>query len=83
VRSGQHLDQGRLPRTVLAEQAVDLARRDVEVHTVQCPDAGELLDDIPHREQQRCHGGKIGALTSAVQRANNAFSRYFSDDIEP
>jgi hypothetical protein len=52
LRPGQHLDQGRLPGAVLAEQAVHLARRDVEVDVVERADARELLDDAAHLQQR-------------------------------
>ncbi len=60
VGAGQHLDQGGLAGAVLAEQAVHLAGRDVEVDAVQRADAGELLDDAPHREQRRHGSSHIG-----------------------
>jgi hypothetical protein len=50
VGAGQHLDERRLARTVLAEQAVHLARAHVEVDTVQRAHAGERLDDAVHRQ---------------------------------
>ena len=51
VRSRQDLDERGLARSVLPEQAVHLAGPDVEVDTVECACAGELLDDASHREQ--------------------------------
>jgi hypothetical protein len=55
VRAGQDLDQGRLPRAVLAEDAVDLARKHLEIDAAECGDADERLGDAAHREQRCGH----------------------------
>ena len=51
VRPGQDLDQRRLARTVLAQQAVHFTRPYLQVNSVQRPDAGEGLDDAAHLQQ--------------------------------
>jgi hypothetical protein len=51
-RPGEHLDQGRLPGAVLAEQAVHLTGADVEVDTVQRAHARERLRDPVHLQQR-------------------------------
>ena len=53
MRAGEHLDQGGLPGAVLSEEAVHLARQDLQIHTVKRPDSWELLDDARHRQQRR------------------------------
>ena len=50
VHAGQHLDEGRLARPVLADEGVDLARPHVEVDACQCPLAREGLGQPPHLE---------------------------------
>mgnify|MGYP001044963016 FL=1 len=55
----EHLDQGGLAGTVLAEQAVHLAGSDVEVHPAECDHSGETLHDVGHAQEGRgavaCH----------------------------
>ncbi len=46
VDPGNHLDQRRLARAVLAGEAVDLAGCDAERHAVQRLHAGEMLGDV-------------------------------------
>ena len=45
VGAGDHLDQRRLPRAVLAHQRVHLARAQVERHPLEGLHAGERLAD--------------------------------------
>ena len=54
VGPGEHLDQRRLAGTVLAEQAVHLARGDVEIDLVERTNPRELLDDAAHLQQRAC-----------------------------
>ena len=61
VGAGQHLDQRRLPRAVLAEQAMHLARAYIEIDAVEGAHAGELLDDAPHHQQRLRAAGGIGS----------------------
>ena len=51
VCTGQHLDQGGLAGTVLAQQTVHLSRGDIEIDAVQRADTGEALDDAVHLQQ--------------------------------
>ena len=46
VHSREDLDQGRLPRPVLAAEAVDLAGPHLEVDPIEGPHAAEVLDDL-------------------------------------
>jgi hypothetical protein len=55
VGPGEDLDQRRLARAVLTQQAVHLTGPDVEVDAVQGADARELLDDAVHLEQRSRH----------------------------
>ena len=48
VDAGEHLDQGRLARAVLAHQGVDLAGEEPQVDVVERADARELLADALH-----------------------------------
>ena len=57
VGPGEHLDERRLAGTVLAQQAVHLARGDVEIDLVERANAGELLDDAAHLQQRRASSG--------------------------
>jgi hypothetical protein len=50
VRAREHLDERRLARTVLAEQAVHLAGGDLQLHAVEGAHAGERLHDVGERE---------------------------------
>ena len=52
VRAGDHLDQRRLPRPVLAHQRVDFARAQVERHTLERLDARECLADPRHFQER-------------------------------
>ena len=56
VDPGQNLDQRRLARPVLAEQAMHLAGHDIQVDPVEGADTGELLDDRVHLQQRLSHG---------------------------
>src|SRR5690606_32218065 len=51
MRPGQDLDERGLAGAVLAEEAVHLPRPHLEIHPVEGPDPGELLDDPPHHQQ--------------------------------
>ena len=51
VHPGEDLDQGRLAGAVLAEQAVHLAREDVEVDPAERDDAWETLHDVGHAQE--------------------------------
>ena len=51
VRARQHLDQRGLAGSVLAEEAVHLARSYDEIDTVEGTHARDLLDDAAHLEQ--------------------------------
>ncbi len=53
VRAGQHLDQGALARTVLAQQHVHLAAAQIEVHAVECDHARERFADPLEAQQFR------------------------------
>jgi hypothetical protein len=50
VKAGQNPDQCRLPRAVLAEQAMHLAAPQLDARRVQCPGAAEALRDVPRLE---------------------------------
>ena len=78
VGPGEHLDQRRLAGAVLPQQAVHLARGDVEVDAVERADPREVLDDAPHLQQ---HGGNVEVLTSDLQRQNYVCPSYFSVEI--
>jgi hypothetical protein len=56
VRAGEHLDERGLAGAVLAEQAVHLARPDVQVDAVQGSHTGEVLDDAAHLQQSGSGG---------------------------
>ena len=62
VDAGQHLDQGRLPGTVLADDGQDLARVNLQRDIVQCPGGSEAL-----REAADLQEG--GAPTAGVSSA--------------
>ena len=53
IGAGQALDQRGFSRAVLAQQSVDLARRDVEVDIVQRARAWKHLGQRPDRQQHR------------------------------
>ena len=67
--AGHALDEGRLAGAVGPEQAVDLARQDVEVHARERRDAGVLLDE-PADLEDGGHGGhhrpQVGARHHAA-----------------
>ncbi len=50
--AGENLDQSRLPRSVLAEQSVDLSWREVEVDRVEGEGATEMLGDAARLDQE-------------------------------
>jgi hypothetical protein len=52
VHPREHLDQGRLTRAVLPEQAVHLTGQHLQVHAVQGPDTGKGLDDVREPQQR-------------------------------
>ena len=55
VDAAKHLNQRRLARAVFAQQRVDLAGFELEVHILQGFDAGERLADVFHFEQILAH----------------------------
>ena len=64
-QSQQHAHRRRLSGTVRAQEAVHLARRDLEVQSVQCTGAAEGLDQASRRD----HGGVVhGDLTAPSRR---------------
>jgi hypothetical protein len=48
VDARHRLDEGRLARAVVAEQAMALARPDIEADPVQRDDRAEMLLDVLH-----------------------------------
>ena len=48
VGAGQHVHQGGLSRAVFTDEGMDLAGFHLEVHVIQCLDAGEFLGDVFH-----------------------------------
>ena len=54
--AGEDLHQRRLARAVLAEQAVDLARRELEAHAVQHAHGAEVLADAGEGDAQAHRG---------------------------
>ncbi len=52
VGPGEHLDEGGLAGAVLAEEAVDFAGLDLQVHAVEGAHTGEGLGDAGHGEQR-------------------------------
>jgi hypothetical protein len=75
MHAGQHLDEGGLARAVLAEQRVDLAGADSEVHARQRHDSWKFLPDAAEFEEGRC----IHATSSpqpTIRSAAKDSSRY-------
>jgi len=52
VNSGDDLDQRGLAGAVIPDQPDDLAGVDIHTHVVNCGQAAEALDNVPHREQR-------------------------------
>ncbi|MER3388682.1 MAG: hypothetical protein RJQ01_01490 [Microcella sp.] len=52
IASGENLDQGRLSRTVLAQQCQNLATTKVEVHSVEDLHPAERFPDSRRAENQ-------------------------------
>src|SRR5439155_21579931 len=52
VETSDHVEGGRLPGAVRADQADDLTLLDVERDVVEGDDAAEPTDDVPHLEQR-------------------------------
>ena len=80
----QHPDGRRLARAVGAQEAVDVARPDVEVDAVDGPDPPVALDQ-PAGRDDRCHGQPLGAGSSRAAWASASsvtvpVSRY---DVRP
>ena len=63
VHAGQHLDQRGLAGPVAAEQRMDLAGPDVEIHAVDGPRAAERLHDPGHCHDRR-HVVRLGHARS-------------------
>src|SRR5687768_1976059 len=59
VQAGDHVERGRLPGAVGADQADDLAGGDVEGHAVERDDAAEATGDVLDREERRHLGGIV------------------------
>jgi len=57
VETGEDFHEGRLPRSVLADQGVHFTRPDREVHIVEGFYTGEIHRDAPHLENVRVHWG--------------------------
>ena len=55
VDAAKHLNQRRFARAVFAQQGVDLAGFELEVHVLQGLDAGDRLADVFHFEQIFAH----------------------------
>jgi len=53
----EHLDQGRLPSAVLAEQGMNLARTHSKIDPIICDQSPEPLDQALRLEQRRLHTG--------------------------
>ena len=68
VGSREDLDQRRLPCAVLAQQAVRLARDDIEVHPVQRAHPGEQLHDAGHGQQPLRSPVRKGTISVHVRR---------------
>jgi hypothetical protein len=69
VRARQDLDEGGLPGAVLAEQAVHLARGDLELDAVERAHARERLHDVSKSEDRLGHDGCPYAISLASTAA--------------
>ena len=65
VMAGDHVDEGRLARTVGAEQAQNLAAVQIKVHPIQGADTGKLLAQATHFQ----HFLAVGGIGRACQRS--------------
>ena len=70
VHAGEHLDQRRLARAVVADERDDLAGMDVEVDVGQRRDGAEVLADAAQAEDQLAGGG--GASFDADMAAGSS-----------
>ncbi len=70
VHAGQDLDQRGLAGAVLAQQRVDLATPDGEVHMIECLHADEALGGIVHLDEGVAHDRRTaGAVPSRASRS--------------
>ena len=87
IGAGQALDQRGLARAVLAQQGVDLARRDVQVDIVQRARAGKQLGQRPDRQQHRHSfqgsGGPVAARPRGISSPSPCGGRIRPADRRP
>ena len=67
VDPSQDLHQRRLSRAVLPDQAVDLARAQLELRALECADARKALGDIDHLDQELIHVEVLPAAKDGVR----------------
>ena len=69
MRSGRHLDQGRLSRSVVADEREDLTLVQPEVHVLERAHESVVFRDLPH-----LHGdGAVGMLDSSLPFSEQGF----------
>src|SRR5260363_1967 len=74
IDAAQHLHQGRLAGPVLADQSVDLARRDGEADVPQGLDIAEALADVAHF--QDCGHRLVSLFLTPTRPRRASFSKY-------
>src|ERR1700677_4673813 len=72
MKSVQDLHQSALAGAVLPQQRVNFSRLDGEVNFAVGHDAGESLDDLPHRERGQVHLLKANSDFSASDKSEGA-----------
>ena len=55
VNAGETFHQRRLARAVLADQHMNLAAQQIEIHVLQRLDAGKVFADAPHFQYSLAH----------------------------
>ena len=73
IRPGEDAHQGRLARAVLADERVDAAGMDREIHTAQGRRGAKGLLDASHCEQRRGGRGRHGVERWAAELATNPY----------
>ena len=69
MRARQHPDERALAGAVLAEERVDLAGAQLEVHAIERPDSREVLDDPDHAQERSAVHGLQSSCGSASASA--------------